>query len=106
MDVVTPDWVQLADAKFWGLMMVILAASGMGYGFIIYIVKQWLASATETRKHSTELVAKLSQDSNYLQEITLKALQDNTHALTSIDKTVEHMARVVEQCPRRGEKCE
>lgn len=103
MDVVTPDWVQLADAKFWGLMMAILAAAAMGYAFIIYIVKQWLASATETRKHSIEQMAKINQDTGYLQEITLKSLQDNTHALTSIDKTVEHMARLVEQCPKRGE---
>ena len=101
MDIGTPDWTQLADAKFWGLMMAILAAAGMGYGFIVYIVKQWINGANEVSKHKTEQIAKLALDANFLQETTLKIMQDNTHALTSIDKTVEHMARIVEQCPQR-----
>jgi len=120
-----PDWVQLADAKFWGLMVAILAAAAMGYVFLVYIFKQWINASSEDTKFKTEQVTRVAsetsrhtaevakatserfeslvKDANFYREIMTKAIQDNTHALTGIDKTVENVARMVEQCPKRGD---
>ena len=114
MDIGTPDWTQLADAKFWGLLVAVLAAACLICGFMVYSFKQWInstfqqakqrdAQMIEVAKITADRFETLARELDYYREMTLKALQSSTHATVSIDKTVQHMARIVEQCRVRGD---
>ena len=99
---VTPDWVQLADAKFWGLMVCVLAAASLGYGFIVYIVKQWLHTSELVSKHKSEQIAQLAHDANFHNEMMLKKMDDNTHAMTMLSETNRNIAEAIKGCPHNN----
>jgi len=104
------DWVGLADAQLWGVLIAILVVVAMVIGFVIYLLKPLIVTNRQTHQYTIDqmkaVAFRASGDlkeandrTNTNQETMMKITQDMEHAITSMDKTMQHMANVVARCP-------
>jgi hypothetical protein len=91
------DWTELADRQLWGVLISILASSLAALGVLAALMARLmnrLDKAAEQGERRQDEVLKLARD-------MVASAAETSKALTTLSDTTEHVARVIEQCPKR-----
>jgi hypothetical protein len=91
------DWTELADRQLWGVLIAILAASLAALGVLAALMARLMGrldKAGEQGERRQDEVLKLARD-------MIASASETAKAITTLSDTTEHVARAIEQCPKR-----